>query len=294
MVLLGGGDGTFTDFPGGQVILNIGETLDEFTKFDPALGTLTEVKFSFDYVARTRVSIEADSVFDFDAPFDLFFDGSQEDNYTDIAVIYFPSNDVFGYSLVVEPLGFPSVGVIGEDPFQYEFLGNFYFQESDEFEFDEVEVEGFLSADDARMNLSDFVGEGMVNGLSFSMYGDISLVGEINNIETAFLQPEIEYEIASVTLQYEYIPSAPQSIGPKIKFYSKDGTTHTIEWEGNAGVSDWIVSGGSTLVSFPDDLTSLASINELSPGNYQAVISLPDLAASAYFFQISEVLIAVF
>jgi len=67
-------DGTFTDFPGPFIGLTAGEPLTGFTKFDPSLGTLKEIRVSAEIAASVDVTLFVDEVTDASQPFTAFFE----------------------------------------------------------------------------------------------------------------------------------------------------------------------------------------------------------------------------
>ena len=73
---------------------------------------------------------------------------------------------------------------------------------------------------------------------------------------------------------------------PEITGYLKDGSTHTIDFTGKAGRTDWKVLGSADLISFPTDHTTLSVIESSQSGRYRAVVNLPQLGNSPHFFRI--------
>ena len=67
------GDGTFTDLEfGSPVILSQVQPLDSFTKFDPSLGTLQEVRLTAEIRTDISVLVESSAIIDEFSLFSLF------------------------------------------------------------------------------------------------------------------------------------------------------------------------------------------------------------------------------
>jgi hypothetical protein len=78
-------------------------------------------------------------------------------------------------------------------------------------------------------------------------------------------------------------------IGVPIEIISTalNGNTFTIWFTGDPAISKWTFSGFEDLSGLPEDKTSLTTLQELSPGSYQAEIDVTG-EASPYFLQVSR------
>jgi hypothetical protein len=288
----GGSDGTFTNLLSDPINLNIGEPLTGFQKFDPALGTLTEIRITAEVRATFGVGVSAEQVDDENSPFTVRFEDSGSD-LLQVSVIYNPTGENFGKSLTIDNANSGSAGATGADPLDWGAPGGFSFSDSTGSEFGgfagegDTPTEGSLLTSDPDINLSDFVGTGTVPGLSITYAAQIENTGSLENVPEAFIEVEIGLEPGSVTLQYVYTPAAP-AVPTKITGYTKSGTNHTILFTGEAGRSDWVVKGGNDLITFGTDHTAAATISETSAGVYQVLLSLPELTEPRYFFRIEE------
>ena len=285
-------EGTFTDLLLDDFQLNIDEALTGFQKFDPALGTLTEIRITAEVRATFNLTVSADEVEDVDSPFTVRF----EDQVSDVlqaGVSYSPTGENFARVLTFDTENPGSAGVEDEDPTDWGAPEDFYFWDSTEREFGgfanegDTPSEGSLSTSDPDINLNDFVGTGMVEGLSFFYIAILANTGVMENVPAAYLEVEIGLDPGAVMLQYVYTPAAP-SVPTRITGYTKSGTNHTILFTGEAGRSDWAVKGGNDLIAFGTDHTAAATIIETAAGVYQVLLSLPELAEPRYFFRIEE------
>jgi len=70
----------------------------------------------------------------------------------------------------------------------------------------------------------------------------------------------------------------------------RSGNTMQIDFVSKPGVTGLAVKGSADLTGWPDDLTALSSITEVSPGAYRAVIDVTGRPAGKYFVQIGGTL----
>jgi hypothetical protein len=277
----------------GPLSAGASETLDQFEKFNPALGTLVEVLLTVEVNANYSIQVTADSLIDSNALFSISIP-SDGDNYIQAGLIYGPSNSVFGYAVTFDNASFPGLEFLDENPQDHGAPGNFQFSGSIEDIFGgfsgegETPTSGSIPVTAEYFNPSDFIGTGNVVGLSFDLLTQISTSGTIDNLLTAGLQHSISFAAGNVTLQYVYLPSN-SGPPPTITSYAKDGTNHTINFTGAPGVSGWLVKGSINLASFPNDHTSAAVFTESPAGVYQCTFALPSLATELkYFFRIER------
>ncbi len=71
---------------------------------------------------------------------------------------------------------------------------------------------------------------------------------------------------------------------------SRSGNTVQIDFVSKPGVTGLVVKGSADLAGWPDDLTALSSISEVTPGVYRAVIDVTGRPAGKYFVQIGGTL----
>lgn len=285
----GGSNGTFTNLLSGPVYLGVGEPLTGFQQFDPALGTLTEIRFTAEVRATFDITLSADQVDDEGSLFTVQFEGGSD--LLQVSVIYNPTGEIFGKSMTFDVDSPGSVGVDGADPFDWGAPDGFFFSDSTGNEFGgfafggNTATEGSLPTSDPDINLSDFVGIGTVPGLTISYNAQIENNGSLENVPDAFIEVEISLDPGAATLQYVYTP-AVAGMPITITGYEKSGTNHTILFTGEAGRSDWAVKGGNDLITFGTDHTAAAAISETSAGVYQVLLSLPELTQPRYFFRV--------
>ena len=285
------GDGTFTDFPGPGVNLGAGQPLDTFTKFDPSLGTLTEVLFTVQVSGSVEAILSAEELLSPEDPFSIALDSGPED-YIQASIIYGPTGDTSGYSLTFDLADIPFLGVEGIDPSEYGAPEGFYFEEFGDSFFGgysdggETLSEGNLLVSNPAFNPVDFIGTGNVTGLSFDAFAAFGSFGNIDNLAGAFLEASIYFDAGNATIQYVYTPVGGTPPPPTITNYSKSDSTHTLIFTGETGKSDWAVKGGTDTMTFPTDHTATTIITETSPGIFQAVITLSELLEPKYFLRI--------
>ncbi len=284
------GDGTFTDFFS-DVFLDASQPLDEFDKFDPALGTLTEILFTIEVSASIELMVCADELSDEGELFSVRFEEGPGSSVQG-SIIYAPSGENFGLSVTSDFGGINSVGDEDLDPVDYTVNGFFYFEESDREEFGgfafggNTVSAGSLLANHPDVNLSDFVGTGTVSGLSFNVIANLSNAGTLNNVPFAGIEASVGFEPGDATIQYVYTPGVGPADPTVLTAYEKSGSLHTLHFTGEPARTDWRIKGGTDLKTFPFDHTGAASISEPCAGVYRATFDLPALTEPRYFFRL--------
>jgi len=71
--------------------------------------------------------------------------------------------------------------------------------------------------------------------------------------------------------------------------YHVQNDLHRITFSSDAGLEGWQVFGGSDLITFNNNHTAQTEITEISPGRYQADVSLPDWIEQHYFLRVVSV-----
>lgn len=283
-------ESTSADVGSGMVSLSANQPLIGFTKFNPSLGTLTEIRFYVQVDARYELTVTAAGVADEGSPFSVVRPASPGD-LVQAGVVYSPTAANFGLAVTFDNATAASVGGENLSPQDHGAPGNFLYQDSRIEEFGGfaqgggTPTEGSLLASNPDINLADFVGSGAVPGLNFSLVSIITNGETPVNVPQATLGHLIAFAAGSATLQYVYTP-AVTSTPVAITRYRTAGATHTLDFTGPAGRTDWTFRGTDALPNFNDDHTSSAAVTEPNPGVYRAVLHLPALTAPRYFFRV--------
>jgi len=103
----------------------------------------------------------------------------------------------------------------------------------------------------------------------------------INTTGLSFPPQTVNVELNA---NFKAVPAPAPTI---ITSASLEGTTFTLLFTGEAGLTDWKVKGSSDPHGFADDWTANSTISETSPGNYQAVVELGSLS-NTYFLRIER------
>lgn len=205
------GDGTFTNLESGTpVVVSQTWDLDGFNKFDPSLGTLTEVRMTAEIRTEILVQVETSEIIDESSLFSLLLDDSDSFFQTDLA--YNAGNGPTGRSVGGEVGGFGAVGDVDLDPVDYSAEG-FYFIDSSSAEYGgfanggSTLTSGSIFATDTDFLESDFVGTGTVTGLELITYAEVDPVNLItDNIGSAFIAVNSTVYTGTATLEYVYTP----------------------------------------------------------------------------------------
>jgi len=62
-----------------------------------------------------------------------------------------------------------------------------------------------------------------------------------------------------------------------------NGSSFTIQFEGEESITEWRIMASSDLIVFDDDLTAASVITEIAPGKYEAVIDITGQLPSCFF-----------
>jgi len=185
--------------------------LTSFDKFDPALGTLNEVLLTMEVRVQITAFLETETILDEDFPFSAYWDDSSSFFQADI--VYSPTGDTSGYSLLGEFGGFSGVGSEEELPEDWGSPGDFFFTDSNSDEFGgfafggTTVTSGSYLVTDPNYNPVDFVGTGTVTGLEIGPFAFIdTALAVVDNVSNVILGVEIEMDPGTVTLQYSYTP----------------------------------------------------------------------------------------
>jgi hypothetical protein len=287
-------NGIYTDLDGNEVQVATDQALSGFTKFDPGLGTLVEVLFTVEVNASVDVELCTSELDDPGQPFSVYLDPGGA-ALLQVGIVYSPTGEAFGKVVTLDSGGLNSVGVQDGDPDDYTFEEMFYFQASTTTEYGgfsnggDTATEGSLPASDPDLKPADFIGTGNVVGLSFFHIAIIPTsqpqYSTVSNVFNAYVDLSVAHQGGNVTLQYVYEPSATTA-PTLITSYQKSGTTHTFHFTGEASRTNWVIKGGAALPSLTVDHTAAATINEPSPGIYEATVPLPSVLDPGYFFRI--------
>ena len=279
-------DGGFHNLLGSPIFVGANQELNGFTRFDPSLGTLTEVRFTVQVNARVSVTVSAQQVTDEQSPFTVVLDSGPTD-VRQASLIYNPTGANFGRSVTFDNAQVNPVGGSSLTPGDWGAPENFAYQENQEEFFGgfanggDTLSTGSLLTSDPDVNLADFVGSGAVPGLQFALLCQFENVGTAENVPEAFVEVSVEFAAGEATLQYIYTP-----VNTVLTGYARSGNTHTLHFTGMAGRTDWAIKGDPALGLFATDHSAQTVISELSTGRYQAVLTLPSLNEPRYFFRV--------
>jgi MYXO-CTERM domain-containing protein len=189
-------------------------TLNGFTKFDPALGTLTKVLVSLEVEAGIFVDLFTDDIIDDQQLFSLEWDSSNSLFQTSVA--YKPTGSGIGLGVTFDLPSVPTLGGVDLDPADYSGgeLPGFSFSDSYGESYGAVgsgsgiPSTGEILASDPAFNLNDFQGVGSVEGLVLAMFADIDTAVFSDNIGSASLGVYMDVDNfgGKAQLQYEYTP----------------------------------------------------------------------------------------
>ena len=285
-------DGNFSDLLSGPIFVGTGHALDGYTRFNPALGTLTAIRFSVQVNARVSVTVSAQEVNDDQSPFTVLLEPGPTD-VRQASLIYQPTGANFGRSVTFDNAQVNPAGGSNLNPGDWGAPGTFSYQDIQEESFGgyanggSTPTTGELLASDPDVNLADFIGSGTVPGLRFDLLVQLENVGVLDNVPAGFVEVSVEFAAGEATLQYVYTP-ATSPVEPVLTGYTRSGNLHTLTFTGAAGRSNWEVKGDTTLGLFATDHSAQAVITELSTGTYRALLTLPGLNVPQYFFRVEE------
>lgn len=69
---------------------------------------------------------------------------------------------------------------------------------------------------------------------------------------------------------------------------TRSGSSLTIEFFSDPGLTGWVIKGSATLQTWPDTLTGVSVITEPTPGSYRAAVNLDGTPSAAYFLRIER------
>lgn len=278
---------------GGPLNTGVSQSLNEFEKFDPTLGTLVNVLLTVDVNASYLIEITSDSIIQPNDPFSILPEQNLS-NLIQASVIYRPTNGDGGFSITFDNANYSGTSIENENPLEHGGPENFQFSRSESESFGgfanggENPSFGTIPVSPDDFNPADFIGTGNVVGLEFGFFTEINTAATLVNLDNATINLSILLAAGNATLQYEYIP-ASTSPPLTVTSYSKDGTNHTIHFTGTPGISDWKLKGSTNLTSFATDHTLGALLQEVSPGVYRFNAALPTLSAEPkYFFRVEK------
>ncbi len=206
--------GTYTEV-GNTVPIADFASLNGFAKFDPALGTLNEVRFTIEVWAYAEVEIESFDIVDPSAAFSLEWD-PEGMVLLQTSIIYSPTGGSAGYSITFDTGGFGSViGDLDQDPSDWGAdEGEFFYSAVDWTEYGGFAPEGgntatsgSLLTSDPIFVVSDFVGDGTVSGLGLVTSGEFDTSNILlENLSEAYISAFVGLDPGTVTLEYIYTP----------------------------------------------------------------------------------------
>ncbi|MFP4540042.1 MAG: hypothetical protein ACLFR7_00305 [Opitutales bacterium] len=189
--------------------------LEGFARFDPALGTLTEVRLGVELSGTFQIALyawaEGDDVPPSGETFDVFFEAFSSGLHAGLVYNTSPTTALLAAG---GSYGFPSLGTFDEpvDWWTYEDEEYAYLDYVDDYgeeSFGPERATGSLSPADEAIQLSDFVGTGSVDVLEAFLYFDI--FGSdltVANLPSANVDIEVTVTLQGghATLQYLYDP----------------------------------------------------------------------------------------
>ena len=92
--------------------------------------------------------------------------------------------------------------------------------------------------------------------------------------------------LTRVKLEVFGTPNTTTTTPVVITRYERQGANHTLDFNGPAGRTNWTFRGSANLTDFSIDHTGSATLTEPSAGVYRAVLNLPAISATRYFFRI--------
>jgi len=198
-----------------------------FTKFDPSLGTLTNIFLSLEVNATLSLSVGADGLDENsldDDPFSIQFqpaltsggppDFTPPRDLVRVAIVYLSSGPNIGLVVTSDEATIPNLGVTNGLAADFDF-------DFDVLDENTVTFGGFSNGDTtlttgsidplaAGFDASDFVGVGTVtNGLTINSLVSLGVgpgSATSDNLDFPFLFADLSLEAGNVTLQYEFTP----------------------------------------------------------------------------------------
>lgn len=191
-------------------------SLDGFTKFDPSLGTLTNIFLSVEVDVSLRLELIATELDPPDAgTFTVRFE-SVAPNFVRTGIIYNSSDPGRFLNVTSDEAIIPTIGVIDALTEDFDFdpdFGDGFFEETT------INFGGFANGGttlatgsidpfDLNVDISDFVGTGLVTGLRLRTLARINAgVGfTVENINNPFLGVESRFQAGNATLQFVFTP----------------------------------------------------------------------------------------
>lgn len=124
-------------------------------------------------------------------------------------------------------------------------------------------------------------------GYTLALSGSLLVVGAAgeDSNATGIDGTQANNDASSLGASYVFDLSAPELA---IKSHLKRGLSHEMEFVYAEALSGWKVKGSHDLNSFPDDLTSVSTIVEISPGLNKAVVDVSGAPVDRYFLRIER------
>jgi len=204
-------DGTYTELvDGGPIFLSDSVSLTGFNQFDPSLGTLERVLFTIEVSAIYEAYVSVNEVMDAGQLFNAYLDNTLND-YLQVSLSYQPSGSSSGYLFTFDLASLGTAGDFDFDPAEFgddEFISfeDIYSEMFGDFGNLNQVTTGVLEASDANFVMSDFVGNGQVQGLGVVLIGEIANEGDRTNAVDASVEINATVYPGAVALVYEYTP----------------------------------------------------------------------------------------
>lgn len=122
----GASGGGSEEIGSGTLSASVSQQLDQFEKFNPALGTLVEVLLTVEVNAYYAIDISSSSINDPDSPFSIEIYDDPE-TLIQASVIYAPTNASSGYSVTFDNESFNGASIYEENPGDWGAPDDFYF-----------------------------------------------------------------------------------------------------------------------------------------------------------------------